>query len=286
MPQSCYLRRNLATGRVVMHQLAALRLSGREPVKLSPASGFGSVVAAVTVMLALVPSAMATATAPAGTVAGLGGPDTLRFTFNGHQSLKSGTRVVDATGHGHYGVVRTSGAGHLTVLKNGVKGTRAAGFPRACTGCGKAIITVASRPALNPGKQAFAFGASVRATPKQAPPGRDPNIVAKGYPHHKFKLHLLGAKPRCVFEGLKNDVTITSTEPINDGAWHRVVCARDGNLHRLFVDGKLKASSATTYSGPIASKRPIKVGGRAVGLAGKNDQFHGDLDNVFLHIGK
>lgn len=255
-------------------------------MSVSPASRIGAVVLTLALALAFSPAVVAAASAPVGKVAGLGGPDIFRFTFNGHQSLKSGTRVADATGHGHYGVVRTSGAGHLTVLKSGVKGTRAAGFPRACMGCGRAIITVASRPALNPRKRAFVFGASVRATPKQAPAGRDPNIVAKGYPHHKFKLHLLGAKPRCVFGGLFYAVIITSTQPIDDGTWHRVVCARDGKLHRLFVDGKLKASSTTTYSGPIASKRPVKVGGRAVGAAGKNDQFHGDLDNVFLHIGK
>jgi Concanavalin A-like lectin/glucanases superfamily len=174
----------------------------------------------------------------------------------------------------------------LTVLKNGVKGTHAAGFPRVCVGCNRAIITVANKPTLSPGRKAFAFGASIRLSPKQAPANRDPNIVAMGSNrHHRFKLHLLGAKPRCVFGGTSQEVIITSKTPIDDRTWHRVVCARQGKLDRLFVDGKLKASSTTTYTGAITSTSPLKIGGRAVGHAGSNDQFHGDLDNVFLHIG-
>ncbi len=244
------------------------------------------VIAGLAVVWMLAPSAIGVMSVPNVKVAGFSGRDTFRFTFNGHQSLKAKSHVRDDTGHGHYGLIRTSGAGHLTVVKKGVKGTHAAGFPRVCVGCNRAIITVADKPALNPGRRAFAFGASIRLTPKQAPAGRDPNILTKGANrHHKFKLHLIGAKPRCVFAGTRNEVTITSTFPIDDSQWHRVVCTRQGKLDRLFVDGTLQASSKTTYTGPITSTSPVKIGGRAVGHAGSNDQFHGNLDNVFLHIG-
>jgi hypothetical protein len=251
---------------------------GFRPVKL--------VVAAVAAVCLVSPSAVATASAGT-SVAGSSGADVFRFTFNGHQSLKSKSHVRDATGHGHYGVIRTSGAGHLTVLRNGVKGTRAAGFPRVCIGCNRAIITVANKSTLDPGRRAFTFGAAIRATAKQAPPGRDPNILAKGANgHHKYKLHLIGAKPRCVFAGTSAEVTLTSTSPIDDGKWHRVVCSHQGKVDQLFVDGVLKASSTTTYTGPITSTSSLKIGGRAAGHSGSNDQFHGDLDNVFLHIGR
>lgn len=235
-------------------------------------------------LCALGPSAVATtsshnAAAARGTVA-----DRFRFTFDAGETLKAGTRVRDVTGHGHYGIVRVSGGGHLTVLRNGARG-RAAGFPRICRGCGRSIITIDSRPALNPGTRPFSFGASVRATPKQAPPHRDPNILLKGNTlKGKYKLHLIGARPRCVFAGAISEVVLTSPDPIDNGAWHRVVCSKDGKTHRLFVDGRLKDQTTRRVSGSIVNPDRVKVGGRAVGHAGSNDQFHGDLDNVFLHV--
>ncbi len=257
-------------------------------MRVKPVSAFSIAVLVATMAVSLVtPSVVGAVSSPQAGSAGRSGPDTFRFMFNGHQSLRSGTRVIDATGHGHDGVVRTSGAGHLTVVKSGVKGTHAAGFPRICKGCNRAIISIAGRPSLNPRLRAFTFGAAVRLTPKQAPAKRDPNILSKGMDrHHQFKLHLLGAKPRCVFAGLAHEILITSKQPIDDGSWHRVVCARSRQHHRLFVDGVLKAASNSLSSGLIAQKGPVKIGGRAVGHAGSNDQFHGDLDDVFLHIGR
>ncbi len=69
-----------------------------------------------------------------------------------------------------------------------------------------------------------------------------------------------------------------------NGTWHRVVCSRSGRIHKLLVDGALKDQSTNAFSGKFTSPVPVKVGGRAVGKAGHNDQFHGDLDNVFLQI--
>jgi Concanavalin A-like lectin/glucanases superfamily len=242
------------------------------------------VVLGTALLCALGPSAVATTSghnaAPArGAVA-----DRVRFTFDAGETLKAGTRVRDVSGHRNFGIVRVSGGGHLTLLRNGARG-HAAGFPRICRGCGRAIITVDSRPSLNPGTRPFSFGASVRATPKQAPPHRDPNIILKGNTlKGKYKLHLIGARPRCVFAGAISEVVLTSPTPIDNGTWHRVVCSKDGKTHRLFVDGRLKAQSTTRASGSIISPDRLKVGGRAIGHAGSNDQFHGDLDNVFLHV--
>lgn len=212
------------------------------------------------------------------------GAQTFRFNFDNGETLKPGTRVRDVSGHGHFGIVRVSGNGHLTVLDNGVKG-RAAGFPRARPGAGRAIITIDKDPALNPAKRPFSFGAAVRATPKQAPDGKDPNILQKGSDvTPKWKLHLIGSKPRCVFAGPTTEIVLTSPDSIANGNWHQVVCSRSGRKHQLFVDGALKAKSTNAFSGKFTSAAPVKVGGRAVGKAGRNDQFHGDLDNVFLDI--
>jgi hypothetical protein len=237
-------------------------------------------------LFAVVPPAISGSMAQGTAAAGAGVDHRLRFTFDNGESLKAATQVRDATGNGRSGTVRVSGNGRLTVLRNGVTG-RAAGFPRACIGCGRAIIVVPPAPALNPGTRPFSFGASVRATAKQAPPGRDPNIMMKGSTGSlggKWKLHLIGAKPRCVFQGAASRIELTATRPIDDGTWHRIVCSRNGKLHQLLVDGKVKASSAKAYSGKNVSAQPVKIGGRAVGSNGMNDQFHGDLDGVFLNV--
>jgi hypothetical protein len=209
-----------------------------------------------------------------------------RYTFDLGETLKLGTRVRDASGNGRFGIVRLSGGGQLAVLPKGNPG-RAAGFPRVCVGCGRGIITVAAVPALNPGTRPFSFGASVRATRAQTPAGADPNIVAKGSAGSTggtWKLHLLGAKPRCVFEGAANEVNVDSPIRINNGVWHRVVCARDGIMHSLTIDGVRVALSTTVFSGKMVSTSPVKIGGRAANPTGSNDQFHGDLDGVFLRI--
>ena len=248
------------------------------------AGGKPAFVVVTTLLVAMGPAAAATSSAQESAGARAAGDYRVRYSFD-KDTLKPGTRVHDASGNGRYGVVRVSGKGRLTVLKNGATG-RAAAFPRACAGCGRAIITTESRPALNPGKQPFSFGATVRVTDRQTPTGRDPNIIMKGATNAaKYKLHLLTAKPRCAFSGAASTVFVDAPNDIDDGRWHRVVCSRQVKLHRLFIDGKLVAQSNSAYSGKIVTPDPLKVGGRAVGAAGKNDQFHGDLDNVFVDIG-
>lgn len=250
-------------------------------MKLKTAILFGTAL-----LVAVAPAAGAAVGGQTSVASRSASADRLRFTFDRGESMKPGTRVFDASGHGNNGTVRVSGNGRLTVLKRGLNG-RSVRYPGACKTCGRAIITVPSRPILNPAGRAFSFGASVRLNPKRAPAQRDPNIVMKGSTlKGKWKLHLLEAKPRCVFAGAQNEVILTSLTPIDDGKWHRVVCVRNGPIHRLWVDGKLKAQSKTIRSGKIINKYPVKVGGRAVGRAGRNDQFHGDIDNVFLHIAK
>jgi Laminin G domain len=209
-----------------------------------------------------------------------------RFTFDQGESLAPGTRVVDATGHGHYGVVRVSGPGRLKI-RPGVVG-KAAGYPRrGCKGCGRAIIKIRRNAHLNPWRHPFSFGATVRVRPKWAKPHRDPNILQKGLWSRRgtqWKLQLDGARPSCVFNGTKGRVDLVSPTPIDDGKWHRLVCRRVGRVHTLLVDG-VSQGTASERTGQIADKSPVTVGGRAVGTYSSNDQFHGNVDNVFLRVG-
>jgi hypothetical protein len=167
-----------------------------------------------------------------------------------------------------------------------VGGTKAAGFPAACRRCGRAILEIADRPALDPRRSAFRFGAAARVTARQTPDGRDPNLVQKGFdvsPGGQFKLELIGSRPRCVIAGSAGRVMTARGPSIADGRWHRLACTRRGPVVSLIVDGRL-AARANGATGRVANAVPVRVGGKAVGRAGGNDQYHGHLDNVFLNI--
>lgn len=210
-----------------------------------------------------------------------------RFNFDQGESLRSGTRVADVTGQHHYGVVRTSGRGHLSVEK-GVHGKAAGYHPRRACRCGKAIIQIKRNVHLNPFRHPFTFGASVQVRPRQAKPGRDPNIVQKGLYSQRgtqWKLQLVGANPDCVFNGSKGVVTVLSPAAIDDGSWHRLACTRVRNVYTLKVDGVVQGTG-TGRIGRIANSASVTVGGRALGHSASNDQYHGNLDNVYLKVGR
>lgn len=76
------------------------------------------------------------------------GTQMFRFTFDKGESLKPGTRVRGASGHGNYGVVDVSGRARLTV-EEGIKGC-GSGYPGGCPKCGRAIIEVADGKVWTP----------------------------------------------------------------------------------------------------------------------------------------
>jgi hypothetical protein len=244
-----------------------------------------SALANVVVLTAVVAAVALPATASGMTTSSQAGNDLrLRFTFDNGESLEPGTRVRDSSGRRHHGVVRVSGRGHLTI-ERGVTG-RAAGYPAACRGCGRAIISVNDGRGLDPLRRDFRFGVAARVTARQAKPGRDPNLVQKGLvsqDKRQWKLELIGARPKCVVDGRLGRATAMSPIPIDNGKWHRLVCSRNGPTLTLRVDGVVRAT-ALGRTGRLANATPLRVGGKALRAAGQNDQYHGDLDNVFLRI--
>lgn len=212
------------------------------------------------------------------------GTQVFRFTFDKGESLKPGTRVRDASGHRNYGVVDVSGGARLTI-EQGIKG-RGAGYPGGCRKCGRALIEVADGKGMDARRRPFGFGAAVKLLDRQAKPGKDPNILQKGLVGQQggqWKLELVGAKPRCVFRGVRGGVLIKATRPVDDNTWHRLECRRIGRTVTLRVDGAVVAK-ANAATGRIRNNAPVRVGGKAVGTASGNDQYHGDLDNVFYSI--
>ena len=115
------------------------------------------------------------------------------------------------------------------------------------------------------------------------------NVVQKGYSvggGSQFKLqvdHRLG-HPSCVITGRTGG--IYRAEPridVADGLWHDLTCTRaDGRL-TLSVDGAPRAWVRVPPTLSIANAEPLRVGGK--GPANGNDQYAGEIDNVYLAIG-
>ena len=212
--------------------------------------------------------------------------DVFRLNFDNGESLRPGTRVRDVTGHRHHATVVVSGRGRLT-RENGLTGM-AAGFPSACRRCGRAILQIADARPLDPGIAPFRFGAAVLVRPLQAQAGKDPNLVSKGLQNQRggqYKLQLVGSRPRCTVAGGEGSVTTPLGPSLDDRRWHRVQCTRTSRVVSIQVDGSTRAQ-ATGRIGRVVNTAPVLIGGKAVGPAGGNDQYHGDLDQVYLHVGR
>jgi hypothetical protein len=201
------------------------------------------------------------------------------LTFDDNKSLKRGTVVPDASGHGHRGVVLTAAGGAVRPIRG--RFHRSAAFPARC--CGRAIIQVADSKRLDPRHRAFVFGATVRLGPVQARP--DSNVVQKGFFRQaggQYKLQVLaGGAPSCVLFGGKGRVILRGRRSIADRSWHRLTCQRTPTRVQLRVDGKVVAGAQQAV-GFISNDAPVRIGGKKI-KAG-NDQYHGVVDNVFLRL--
>jgi len=62
-----------------------------------------------------------------------------------------------------------------------------------------------------------------------------------------------------------------------------VACARSANRLAIIVDGVERAAVPVPASLSIANAEPLRVGGK--GTNNGNDQYAGQIDNVFLTIG-
>jgi hypothetical protein len=115
------------------------------------------------------------------------------------------------------------------------------------------------------------------------------NVLQKGYSVggvSQFKLqvdHRLG-HPSCVITGRTGG--IYRAEPwldVADGRWHDLMCSRAGDRLTLIADGQVRAWVRVPPRLVIANAEPLRIGGK--GAAQGNDQYAGEIDNVFLTIG-
>lgn len=221
---------------------------------------------------------------PSGKVAIAGGPVSLRYTFDG--GINRPLTDLDGT---HVLLPLGQNGGELRLVPQG-EGFAVA-YPRRCTltrerDCPRAILQGLRDDSLNPGTRPLQYGASVLMTRSDLADGA--NVVQKGYSvggGSQYKLqvdHLLG-HPSCVIAGQRH--RIYRAEPwidVADGRWHNLVCTRTSDRLTLSVDGVERAWVRVPPRLSIANPEPLRVGGK--GPADGNDQFAGEIDNVFVTI--
>ena len=69
---------------------------------------------------------------------------------------------------------------------------------------------------------------------------------------------------------------------VADGTWHDLTCARTPKRLTIIVDGVERASVPVPANLSIANAEPLRIGGKGPNKG--NDQYAGQIDNVFLAI--
>jgi hypothetical protein len=195
---------------------------------------------------------------------------------------------------------RSTATPELEVVK-GRDGGHAVRFP-AFTGDAKAPATVLvatdeGSGALDPGDDAFSFGATLQLDEKSSGSAADngDNLVQRGTfdSPGQLKIQLDHDVPSCRIKGEAGEVFAKADGPIDPGAWYSVTCERTGSDVELRVKAYDGAAGGGTWhaSGPTGTLDlddvPLTVGGKT-GPDGtpvaSADQFNGVVDDVFLRV--
>ncbi|MET3427909.1 hypothetical protein BJ973_007121 [Actinoplanes tereljensis] len=211
-------------------------------------------------------------------------PVNVRYSFDGGIDKP----ITDAEGGRELRPLAENG-GALRLVPQGLG--LAVAYPDRCTlaseeNCPRAILEGFRDDSLNPGTRPMEYGASVLMTRGDLADGA--NVVQKGYSvggvsQYKLQVdHRLG-HPSCVIVGRRGG--IYRAEPwldVADGRWHSLTCTRAEGRLTMSVDGQPRASVRVPGRVAIANAEPLRIGGK--GPAEGNDQFAGEIDNVFVSI--
>jgi hypothetical protein len=229
---------------------------------------------------ALGPSAQATTTrppAPATTTP----PDVVHFTFDGTGLL------ADATGHGHDLSPVSRNGGAFGTVEHG--DGRALAFPPPCHDepCPRIALRAATATDLDPGTRPIRWGATVRLAADLTTKGE--NVLQKGYSasgsQYKLQIDGLPGDPSCVLvDDQRPRIHLAkSSVSVADGQWHSLECRRAGATLVVLVDGVQRGEAKVPADLSVDNHIPLSVGGK--GSFTNNDQFQGDLDDVWVSIG-
>ncbi|MEV4640811.1 LamG-like jellyroll fold domain-containing protein [Actinoplanes sp. NPDC049548] len=210
-------------------------------------------------------------------------PVTVRYTFDGGVAEP----ITDVRGRHELRALGQNG-GTLSLVPQGAG--LAVQYPARCTlirerECPRAILEGLRDDDLNPGTRPMEYGASILMTHSDLADGA--NVFQKGYSVggvSQFKLqvdHRQG-HPSCVIASRTRIYRAEPAVDVADGVWHDLSCARTADRLTLTVDGVERASVAVPMNLSIANAEPLRVGGKGANKG--NDQYAGQIDNVFLTI--
>ena len=206
--------------------------------------------------------------------------------YNFDSTIADGT-FDDGSGRGHLLRAVTRNGGKVAMEPHGAG--QALTFPPHCTGptCPRLVLQAADTADLNPAAKPLRYGASLRLTAAPATARSGQNVLQKGFAaggQYKLQVDGVSGKPSCAMTGQDGTTHVArSRTPVADGNWHTVECRRTGPTLAIAVDGQLQATTAIPATLSVVSAQPFSLGGKGVGA--NNDQFHGALDDVWIHIG-
>ncbi|TNY37214.1 LamG-like jellyroll fold domain-containing protein [Thermomonospora catenispora] len=205
------------------------------------------------------------------------------------------TEVADASGEGRTGTAIASSGGRVEAVRPGHDGVGGAvRFPAVCIEvdgrCPRAAIQGPADPALDPGTAPFTFGVRVRVERAELTPAHGSNLMQKGSSlTSQWKLQIddaRGGRPSCVVRaaGGAPFTLVRARAGVADGRWHEVVCRRTAGELQILVDGEVVGAAAVA-PGLVVAPAGMPVVAGAANAAIRNDQFHGELDEVFFAVG-
>lgn len=214
--------------------------------------------------------------------------DVLRFDFD--DGVAAGDQGRHVEGARFDGRERVQGGARAEVVAG--RDGNALRFPERCAGqrCPQVILEIPDDDALDPGDAQFSYGAAVQLTRADLTGGS--NVVQKGGygdPSGQWKLQVdrLDGRPSCVVQGRRQEqhtrAVVVASVGVADGRWHTVTCVKRDDHVAIEVDGEQRGREDVRV-GSVRNDAPVRIGGKAILDAGDNDQFHGTLDDVFLHI--
>ena len=237
----------------------------------------------LTLALIVVPAASAVA-APSGTPT----PVTVaRYTFD--SGATAAGAVAENSGRGLPLTVRSKDRGAVRFLAS--KTSHIVAFPPPCPKgakiCPRALLEAPSDTDLNPGIGKFTWGATLQVTKAQVVGSS--NVMQKGASNiesqWKMQIGAAQGKAQCVVVGLGSAQAYIarSTNTVADGAWHRVMCRREGAALSVFVDGVSRGTAVVPAALSVTNTHPLRIGGPNFNTT--SDMFHGSLDDVYAVLG-
>jgi hypothetical protein len=224
----------------------------------------------------------ATFATPAASMTGRS-PSALVAKYNFDAVTGSGA-FTDTTGNGHLLQAFSSAGSALQTVGHGTG--RAVKFPSRCTGtgCPHVVLQTTSTGDLNPGSGPIRFGARVLLDTDQTDDGE--NILQKGYSttggQYKLQVDKAAGKPSCSMTSARSTAIylVKSSVGVADGLWHSVECRRSGSSLSILVDDAVAGTGTIPATLTVNNTAPLVLGGK--GLSDNNDQYHGDLDDVWI----